>query len=81
MPAFAASQMVEGKKEQTLESILQILPPWEQHMLALLYEQQEMRRALGQLRDHFVQRLKEIQISVKKGLVCAKSETCMRCII
>ncbi|CDJ29234.1 LOW QUALITY PROTEIN: kinesin heavy chain, putative [Eimeria mitis] len=63
------AQMVEGKKEQTLESILQILPPWEQHMLALLYEQQEMRRALGQLRDHFVHRLKELQVSVKKGLL------------
>ncbi|CDI80302.1 kinesin heavy chain, putative [Eimeria praecox] len=63
------AQMVEGKKQQTLESILQILPPWEQHMLALLYEQQEMRRALGQLRDHFVNRLKEIQVSVKKGLL------------
>lgn len=61
--------MVESKKAQTVESILQILPPWEQHLLALLYEQQEMRKALGQLRDHFVQRLKEIQVSVKKGLV------------
>ncbi|KAL8435565.1 hypothetical protein ACSSS7_002410 [Eimeria intestinalis] len=63
------SKMVERKKEQTIESILQILPAWEQHMLALLYEQQEMRRALGQLRDHFVQRLREIQISVKRGML------------
>ncbi|KAL8445792.1 hypothetical protein Emed_005348 [Eimeria media] len=63
------AKMVERKKEQTVESILQILPPWEQHMLALLYEQQEMRRALGQLRDHFVQRLREIQISVKRGML------------
>ncbi|KAL8438827.1 hypothetical protein Efla_003864 [Eimeria flavescens] len=66
---FCCEQMVERKKEQTVESILQSLPPWEQHMLALLYEQQEMRRALGQLRDHFVQRLREIQVSVKKGLL------------
>ncbi|KAL8455599.1 hypothetical protein Emag_000594 [Eimeria magna] len=51
------AKMVERKKEQTVESILQILPPWEQHMLALLYEQQEMRRALGQLRDHFLEKL------------------------
>lgn len=65
--------MIESKKEQTVESILQILPPWEQHMLALLYEQQEMRKALGQLRDHFVERLKELQVSVKKGLVIANA--------
>lgn len=65
--------MIESKKEQTVESILQILPPWEQHMLALLYEQQEMRKALGQLRDHFVERLKELQVSVKKGLVNANA--------
>ncbi|CDJ64465.1 kinesin heavy chain, putative [Eimeria necatrix] len=63
------AKMIESKKEQTVESILQILPPWEQHMLALLYEQQEMRKALGQLRDHFVERLKELQVSVKKGLL------------
>ncbi|KAL8272372.1 hypothetical protein Esti_003662 [Eimeria stiedai] len=63
------AKMVERKKEHTVESILHILPPWEHHMLALLYEQQEMRRALGQLRDHFVQRLREIQISVKRGML------------
>ncbi|OEH74463.1 kinesin heavy chain-like protein [Cyclospora cayetanensis] len=63
------AKMVESKKEETVESILQVLPPWEQHMLALLYEQQEMRKALGQLRDHFTQKLKEIQVSVKRGLL------------
>lgn len=62
-------QATEGKRQRIVESVLSLLSPWEQNMLALLYEQQEMRRALGELRDHFVRRLRETQVRFKRAVV------------
>ncbi|EPT28667.1 kinesin heavy chain, putative [Toxoplasma gondii ME49] len=60
-------QGTEVKRQRIVDSVLSLLTPWEQNMLAMLYEQQEMRRALGELRDHFFGKLREMQLRFKRA--------------
>nr|CEL67613.1 TPA: kinesin heavy chain, putative [Neospora caninum Liverpool] len=62
-------QTNEEKRQRIAESVLSLLTPWEQNMLAMLYEQQEMRRALGELRDHFFNKLREMQLRFKRAML------------
>ncbi|PFH38394.1 putative kinesin heavy chain [Besnoitia besnoiti] len=62
-------QTTEEKRQKVVKSVLALLSPWEQNMMALLYEQQEMRRALGELRDHFFRKLREMQVRFKRAML------------
>ncbi|ANQ06554.1 Kinesin-related protein [Plasmodium coatneyi] len=58
----------DEKSNKTIDSILSMLTPWEQKILALLYEQQKMRQTVQKMKEKFSQRIQNINIFIKKIL-------------
>ncbi|GAB68322.1 kinesin [Plasmodium cynomolgi strain B] len=58
----------DEKNSKTIDSILAMLTPWEQKILALLYEQQKMRQTVQKIKEKFSQRIQNINIFIKKIL-------------
>ncbi|KJP86641.1 hypothetical protein AK88_03745 [Plasmodium fragile] len=58
----------DEKSSKTIDSILTMLTPWEQKILALLYEQQKMRQTVQKMKEKFSQRIQNINIFIKKIL-------------
>ncbi|CAA9990149.1 kinesin-7, putative [Plasmodium knowlesi strain H] len=58
----------DEKNSKTIDSILSMLTPWEQKILALLYEQQKMRQTVHKMKEKFSQRIQNINIFIKKIL-------------
>ncbi|SCO59082.1 kinesin-7, putative [Plasmodium berghei] len=59
----------DEKNKNTIDSILSMLTPWEQKILALLYEQKKMREQVQKIKEKFSQRIKNINIFIKKILI------------
>ncbi|SBS87115.1 kinesin-7, putative [Plasmodium ovale curtisi] len=59
----------DEKSKNTIDSILNMLTPWEQKILALLYEQQKMRQNVQKIKEKFSQRIQNINVFIKKILI------------
>ncbi|SOV16646.1 kinesin-7, putative [Plasmodium sp. gorilla clade G2] len=64
-----SKQIKDEKNKKTIDSILNMLTPWEQKILALLYEQQKMRQNVQKIKEKFSQRIQNINIFIKKILI------------
>ncbi|CRG85413.1 kinesin-like protein, putative [Plasmodium relictum] len=59
----------DEKNKNVIDSILNMLTPWEQKILALLYEQQKMRQNVQKMKEKFSQRIQNINSFIKKILI------------
>ncbi|CRG95897.1 kinesin-like protein, putative [Plasmodium gallinaceum] len=59
----------DEKSKKVIDSILNMLTPWEQKILALLYEQQKMRQNIQKMKEKFSQRIQNINVFIKKILI------------